>query len=326
MVGSRPAPSCVAGAGRAGRRCRPTAMSSSTAWWASPACGVTLAALEAGHAAGPGQQGVADRRRAGRAAGLGHVRARADPGRQRALRPPPVPAGHDTAAAAVGAQIVLTASGGPFRGRTRADLASGHGRRRAGPPDLVDGPEDHRRLVDADEQGAGGDRGPRAVRRRLRPHRRGGAPAVDRPLDGRVHRRIDDRPALDARHAAAASATRWPTRTASAPPFGAHRLGRARRASTSSRPTVEAFPCLDLAYEAGRAGETAPAWLNAANEVAVEAFLEGRIRWVDIADVLKETLDRHDGTKATSVDVVMEVDRMPRRSARSVVDVIINRT
>ena len=42
-------------------------------------------------------------------------------------------------------------------------------------------------------------------------------------------------------------------------------------------PDHDAFPCLGLAYAAGRAGETAPAWLNAANEVAVEAFLEGRL-------------------------------------------------
>ncbi|MEL7209968.1 MAG: 1-deoxy-D-xylulose-5-phosphate reductoisomerase, partial [Actinomycetota bacterium] len=85
-------------------------------------------------------------------------------------------------------------------------------------------------------------------------------------------------------------------------------------------PDHEAFPCLGLAYEAGRAGETAPAWLSAANEVAVEAFLDGRIRWVDIAEVLKATLDRHDGTKATSVDVVMETDLRARAAARSVVE------
>src|SRR3546814_428087 len=50
-------------------------------------------------------------------------------------------------------------------------------------------------------------------------------------------------------------------------------------------PDLEAFPCLGLAYQAGRAGELAPATLNAANEVAVEAFLAGRIRWTTIPDV-----------------------------------------
>jgi 1-deoxy-D-xylulose-5-phosphate reductoisomerase len=85
-------------------------------------------------------------------------------------------------------------------------------------------------------------------------------------------------------------------------------------------PDLEAFPCLALAYQAGRMGETAPAWLNAANEVAVAAFLDGLISWVAIADVLKETLDRHDGTKAESADVVIDVDRRARREATQVIE------
>ena len=56
------------------------------------------------------------------------------------------------------------------------------------------------------------------------------------------------------------------------------------------------FRCLGLAYAAGRAGGSAPAWLNAANEVAVAAFLAGNLRWNAIAEVLEEALDRHDGT------------------------------
>ncbi len=54
------------------------------------------------------------------------------------------------------------------------------------------------------------------------------------------------------------------------------------------------FPCLDLAYRAGRAGDLAPAWLNAANEVAVAAFLDGRIAWTAIAEVVEATLDRYE--------------------------------
>jgi len=84
-------------------------------------------------------------------------------------------------------------------------------------------------------------------------------------------------------------------------------------------PDRQAFPCLDLAYEAGRAGETAPAWLNAANEVAVAAFLDGRIPWLGIAEVLQIALARHDGTKATSIDVVLEADRRARHAAAEAV-------
>ena len=71
---------------------------------------------------GAGQQGVADRRRSGRAAGPPHAGGRAGAGRQRALRHPPVPAGQRRHRARV-ARLVLTASGGPFRGRTADDLA-----------------------------------------------------------------------------------------------------------------------------------------------------------------------------------------------------------
>jgi 1-deoxy-D-xylulose-5-phosphate reductoisomerase len=85
-------------------------------------------------------------------------------------------------------------------------------------------------------------------------------------------------------------------------------------------PDLDAFPCLSLAYEAGRRGETAPAWLNAANEVAVAAFLEGVMPWVAIADVLKAVLDRHDGTKADSADVVIEVDRRARIETRRTIE------
>jgi 1-deoxy-D-xylulose-5-phosphate reductoisomerase len=85
-------------------------------------------------------------------------------------------------------------------------------------------------------------------------------------------------------------------------------------------PDRHAFPCLDLAYEAGREGGTAPAWLNAANEVAVAAFLEGLISWKSIAEVVKETLVRHHGTNPVSVDVVLDADRLAREQARRVVE------
>ncbi|MDG2027847.1 MAG: 1-deoxy-D-xylulose-5-phosphate reductoisomerase [Acidimicrobiales bacterium] len=85
-------------------------------------------------------------------------------------------------------------------------------------------------------------------------------------------------------------------------------------------PDLEAFPCLRLAYEAGRAGETAPAWLSAANEVAVDEFLKGRIRWVDISDVLDAALQEWPGTEATDVDVVLETDRQGRAAAAQLIE------
>jgi 1-deoxy-D-xylulose-5-phosphate reductoisomerase len=84
-------------------------------------------------------------------------------------------------------------------------------------------------------------------------------------------------------------------------------------------PDRAAFRCLDLAYAAGRAGETAPAWLSGANEVVVDEFLKGTLRWVDIAEVLDAVLQRWPGTSATDLDVVLEADRAARTMARTVV-------
>ena len=81
-------------------------------------------------------------------------------------------------------------------------------------------------------------------------------------------------------------------------------------------PDLTAFPCLGLAYAAGRAGGTAPAWISAANEVAVDAFLAGQIAWRDIASVIAATLDRHDGAPATDAASVIEADATARRVAQ----------
>ncbi len=77
-------------------------------------------------------------------------------------------------------------------------------------------------------------------------------------------------------------------------------------------PDLGSFRCLSFAFEAGRAGETAPAWLSAANEVAVDGFLKGKLAWVDIAEVVDAALQRWPGTSATDVGVVLETDRLAR--------------
>ncbi|MXW43092.1 MAG: 1-deoxy-D-xylulose-5-phosphate reductoisomerase [Acidimicrobiia bacterium] len=84
-------------------------------------------------------------------------------------------------------------------------------------------------------------------------------------------------------------------------------------------PNTELFPCLELAYEAGRLGGTAPALLNAANEVAVQAFLDEQIRWMEIPHVLQDVLDSYDGTAADSLGAVMQVDRQARMQAERIV-------
>ena len=83
-------------------------------------------------------------------------------------------------------------------------------------------------------------------------------------------------------------------------------------------PDRATFRCLDVAFEAGRIGGTAPAWLSAANEVAVDAFLAGNVSWNQIADVCVAVMERHDGATPTTVDDVIEADSTARRIAREV--------
>ncbi len=80
-------------------------------------------------------------------------------------------------------------------------------------------------------------------------------------------------------------------------------------------PDRSTFRCLDLAYQAGRVGGTAPAWLSAANEIAVEAFLAGRIAWSKIADVIEQTMQHHDGISPTTVEDILQADESARRFA-----------
>jgi len=84
---------------------------------------------------------------------------------------------------------------------------------------------------------------------------------------------------------------------------------------TFEKPDERRFPCLRLAYTALERGGTAPAILNAANEVAVEAFLAGRLPFTGIARVIAETLAAVGAGEATSLDAVMAADAESRRAA-----------
>jgi len=77
-------------------------------------------------------------------------------------------------------------------------------------------------------------------------------------------------------------------------------------------PDLETFPMLKLAREAGQKGGTYPCVFNAANEVAVAAFLEGRLAFLEIAEVVADALDRADGSPARDLADLLEVDRAAR--------------
>jgi len=89
---------------------------------------------------------------------------------------------------------------------------------------------------------------------------------------------------------------------------------------TFSYPDYKRFPCLELACDAARECGTMPAVLNAADEVAVDAFLKQRIRFTDIPLVISKAMDRHSSKSYSSVEEIIEVDRWAREEAKNTVN------
>ena len=90
---------------------------------------------------------------------------------------------------------------------------------------------------------------------------------------------------------------------------------------TFEAPDMETFPCLKFAYDALKAGKTYCAALNAANEVAVAAFLEERIAFCDISDCLDEVLQRHVPSESGDLESIIRADEEARRMARHILEV-----
>ena len=89
-----------------------------------------------------------------------------------------------------------------------------------------------------------------------------------------------------------------------------------RGSLTFAEPDHNLFPCLSLAYQALESGESFPAVLNAANEIAVGAFLSEQIAFTSIVDIIRATLDQHQSTSLNHIDDVLHVDRWARDTAQ----------
>ncbi len=112
-----------------------------------------------------------------------------------------------------------------------------------------------------------------------------------------------------------AFALTWPERVES--PMGRLDL-TAVRELTFAAPDLNAFPCLGLALEAAAEGGTAPAVLNAANEIAVETFCQGRIGFLDIEEVVRRVLDASAFEPDTDVETVERADALARDAATDI--------
>ncbi len=216
------------------------------------------------------------------------------------------------------ARLVLTASGGPFRGRTREELgqvtvedALAHPTWSMGPKITVDSSTLMNKgleVIEAHElYGTGYDHIEVVV------HPQSVVHSMVEFTDGSTMAQLS----MPDMRLCIGYALAYPDRITS--PFGRIDWTSLSRLDFEP-PDLDAFPCLRLAFEAGRAGETAPAWLNAANEVAVQAFLDGAISWVGIPDLLEEVLQQFDGTSAESADVVYDIDRRAREATTKVLE------
>jgi len=210
-------------------------------------------------------------------------------------------------------RLVVTASGGPFRGRSAADMATvtvdealAHPTWSMGPKITVDSSTLMNKgleVIEANElYGVGFDRievvvHPQSVVHSMVEYTDGATIAQLSLPDMRlcIAYALD----YDNRHQNPYGAIDWTT------------LSQLDFAP----PDRQAFPCLDLAYAAGRIGGTAPAALSAANEIAVEAFLQGRIAWVDIARVVESVLSIHNGDSDPNLDAVLAADSWARAAA-----------
>lgn len=97
------------------------------------------------------------------------------------------------------------------------------------------------------------------------------------------------------------------------------------RTLTFDQPDLDRFPSLRIAREAGRAGQTFPTVLSAADELAVAAFMDGSIRFLAIPEIVKRVLDRHEPLPVKDLETITEVDNWARRTAKAVISEVAKR-
>jgi 1-deoxy-D-xylulose-5-phosphate reductoisomerase len=218
------------------------------------------------------------------------------------------------------ARLVITASGGPFRGQTLDDLASvtvdqalAHPTWKMGPKITIDSSTLMNKgleVIEAHELfGVEYDRIDVVVHPQSIVH------SMVEFTDGSTIAQLS----LPDMRLPIGYALAHPGRLGT--PFGRIDWSRPSRLDFEL-PDTATFRCLALAYEVGRVGSTAPAWLSAANEVAVDAFLAGRIRWPQIAEVCDATLQRFERSADRTVADIVAADARAREVAGTVTEVL----
>ena len=214
------------------------------------------------------------------------------------------------------ARLVLTASGGPFRGRSRESLESvtveqalSHPTWKMGPKITIDSSTLMNKgleVIEAHElYGTPYDRIDVVV------HPQSVVHSMVEFTDGSTIAQLS----MPDMRLPIGYALGWPNRIAT--PYGRIDWTTLSRLDFEA-PDRATFRCLDLAYAAGRAGGTAPAVLSAANEVVVERFLKGGMGWLSIADTIEAVMERAEIGTPSSVEDVLAADAHGRALAHEV--------
>ena len=213
-------------------------------------------------------------------------------------------------------RLVLTASGGPFRGRTAAELADvsaadalKHPTWRMGRKITIDSATLMNKGLEVIE--AHWLFGVRADQIDVVVHPQSVVHSMVEFVDGSLLAQLGVTDMRLPIQYAFSYPDRW---TAPLPPLDLARAGRL----DFDTPDTEAFPCLRLAYHALDAERSLPVVLNAANEVAVARFLDGRIGFTAIPRVIESTMDAHQAAEVSSLAAVRKVDEWARRQAQDV--------
>jgi len=216
------------------------------------------------------------------------------------------------------ARLVLTASGGPFFGRTRAELGAAtleqalkHPTWQMGRKITIDSATLMNKGLEVIE--AHFLFGMPAEKIEVAVHPQSIIHSMVEFVDGAF---ICQMSRTDMRHPIQYALTwpdRWQTPIAR---LDIHAMG----ALTFHVPDTKTFRCLELGYRALRAGRTVPAVLNAANEIAVEAFLDRRLAFLDIPEVIEAVIDSHRPRDPDSLEDVVAADAWARAAARETIE------
>jgi 1-deoxy-D-xylulose-5-phosphate reductoisomerase len=210
-------------------------------------------------------------------------------------------------------RIILTASGGPFRTNTKAEIenatvaeALNHPNWKMGVKNTIDSAT----LMNKGLEVIEAERlfGFRADEISVVVHPQSIVHSMIEMVDGSI---IAQMGVTDMRHAIQYALTFPERKACQLEPLNFSKLSQL----TFEEPDNDRFPCLNLAYRALKTGGTLPAAMNAANEIAVQAFLDGKIRLSEIAQIIEAVMNQHETRAVTNLEVVQQIDKQARIEA-----------